>query len=167
MTGQFVRKMKHMNIARSMSGLTAVIALLAGWTLSAQAGFRFVVWGDATDLLEYVVTNSAQIRALSVQPSFNLFLGDLYDTGFSLPAVEALKSAMDGDGRNALSGTMLPIRGNHDLTGGTNATIGWQSYFDMAKRISYGDPAKGVPGIGGSNYTCQAGMDSLTYSFDY
>ena len=141
--------------------------LLSGISARAEVAFRFVAWGDATDLLEFVVTNSAQIRQLPIQPSLNLFIGDLYDTGFSLAAVEALKTAMDGSTGTALSGTMFPVRGNHDITGGTTATTGWQNYFDMAKRVSGGDASKGVPGIGGSNYTFMTGCDSLTYSFDY
>jgi hypothetical protein len=62
---------------------------------------------------------------------------------------------------------MFPVRGNHDVAGGSGATTGWQTYFDVARRVSDGDPLKGVPGIGGSNYTYMAGCDSLTYSFDY
>ncbi len=147
------------------------LALLAEFFFAvgarSETAFRFVVWGDATDLLEYVVTNATQIRQLSVQPSLNLFAGDLYDTGFSLSAVEALKAAMDGDAGPALSGTMFPVRGNHDTTGGATATAGWQAYFDIGRRVSGGDASKGVPGLGGSNYTFMAGCDSLTYSFDY
>ncbi len=134
---------------------------------TAQGAFRFVAWGDATDLLEFVVTNSAQIRQLPVPPAFSLFAGDLYDTGFSVNAAEALRSAMDGVQKNSLSGTLFAVRGNHDITGGTNATTGWQSWFDMRSRVSGGNPKAGVPGIGGSNYTFMAGCDSLTYSFDY
>ena len=126
-----------------------------------------MAWGDATDLLEHVVTNAAQIRQLAIQPSLNLFVGDLYDTGFNLAAVEALKTAMDGDSGPPLSGTMFPVRGNHDIIGGTNARAGWQAYFDVARRVTGGDPAKGVPGIGGSNYAFMAGCESLSYSFDY
>jgi hypothetical protein len=140
---------------------------LSAISLRAEGGFRFLVWGDATDLLPYVVTNAAQIRQLSVPPSFDLFAGDLYDTGFSLAGVEALKSAMDGGSSNGLSGSMFPVRGNHDIIGGATATTGWQSYFDVAERVAGGDPSMGVPGIGGSNYTYLAGCDSLTYSFDY
>ncbi len=147
------------------------IAVALGLLLPAipgqsQSSFRFVVWGDATDLLEYVRTNAAQVRQLSIPPRFHLFAGDLYDTGFNLPAVAAVQSAMDGDQTNALSGIMFPVRGNHDVLG-TDATAGWQSYFDVAKRVAGGDLSKGVPGIGGSNYTSMAGCDSLTYSFDY
>ena len=43
----------------------------------SEERFRFVVWGNATDLLPYVVTNAAQIRQLSVPPNFPLFAGDL------------------------------------------------------------------------------------------
>src|SRR5512137_1779385 len=81
----------------------------------AEAAFRFVVWGDATDLIEHVVTNAAQIRQLSVPPDLNLFAGDLYDTGFSPAAAEALKSSMDSGSGTALSGTLFPVRGNHDI----------------------------------------------------
>jgi hypothetical protein len=144
-----------------------VILFLSPAPVKSESAFRFVVWGDATDLLPYVVTNAAQIRQLDVPPRFSLFVGDLYDTGFSLTAVEALRSAMDGDEINSLSGTLFPVRGNHDIIGGAVATAGWQSYFDVAKRVAGGDASKGVPGIGGSNYTCMAGGDSLTYSFDY
>ncbi len=80
------------------------IALATGIILSVSAvssrpenSFRFVVWGDATDQLQYVVTNAAQIRQLSVPPQFHLFAGDLYDTGFGLLAAAALQNAMDGD----------------------------------------------------------------------
>jgi hypothetical protein len=141
--------------------------LLSAVPSHSENAFRFLVWGDATDLLQYVVTNAAQIRQLSVPPRFHLFAGDLYDTGFSLPAVAALQNAMDGEQTNVLSGIMFPARGNHDIIGGTTATTGWQSYFDVARRVTGGDPAKGVPGIGGSNYAFMAGCDSLTYSFDY
>jgi hypothetical protein len=144
-----------------------VILLLSVIPSLSENAFRFLVWGDATDLLQYVVTNAAQIRQLSVPPQFNLFAGDLYDTGFSLPAVMALRNAMDGEQTNALSGTMFPVRGNHDIIGGTNATTGWQTYFDVARRVAGGDPTKGVPGIGGRNYASMSGCDSLTYSFDY
>jgi hypothetical protein len=144
-----------------------VILLLSSVPSRSESAFRFVVWGDATDLLHYLVTNAAQVRQLSIQPRFNLFAGDLYDTGFSLPEVAALRNAMDGDQTNLLSGTMFPVRGNHDVIGGTDATTGWQSYFDVARRVAGGDPAKGVPGIGGSNYTFMAGCDSFTYSFDW
>jgi hypothetical protein len=131
----------------------------------AEGSFRFLVWGDATDVLEFVVTNAAQIRQLDVQPAFNLFAGDLYDTGFSLESAQALRSAIDGDSNRYLSGTMLPVRGNHDIIGGSNALTGWQAYFDVAKRISGGDPGKGVPGVGGTNYSCL--VDSVSYSFDF
>lgn len=148
--------------------LAACVSLfLSPALVKSESAFRFVVWGDATDLLEYVVTNAAQIRQLNPQPSLNLFAGDLYDTGFSLAAVEALKSSMDGGSDTALSGTLFPVRGNHDITDGATATTGWQTYFDMAKRVSGGDLSKGVPGIGGSNYANMANCDSLTYSFDY
>ena len=83
--------------------------------LRAADAFRFVVWGDATDLLEYVVTNAAQIRQLSVPPKFSLFVGDLYDQGFNLTAVEELRNAMDGGANHGLSGTLFPMRGNHDI----------------------------------------------------
>jgi hypothetical protein len=92
-----------------------VVLFLSPAPAKSESAFRFVVWGDATDLLQYAVTSAAQIRQLSVTPRFNLSVGDLYDTGFSLAAVEALRNAMDGDQTNVLSGTMFPVRGNHDL----------------------------------------------------
>ncbi len=148
-------------------GLSVVTILALSLMPSrSESAFRFVVWGDATDQLQYVVTNAAQIRSLGVPPRFHLFAGDLYDTGFSLPAAAALQNAMDGDQTNSLSGIMFPARGNHDIIG-ANATTGWQAYFDVAKRVAGGDPPKGVPGIGGSNYAFMAGCDSLSYSFDY
>jgi hypothetical protein len=125
---------------------------------SSAAGFRFVVWADATDLLQYVVTNAAQIRQLTVQPAFTLVAGDLYDTGFNVDAAEALRNAVDGDGVNALSGKMFPVRGNHDTIGGTDAVAGWQTYSLASTKVS---------AVGGSNYVCMPGCDSLTYSFDY
>ena len=60
-----------------------------------------------------------------------------------------------------LSGTMLPVRGNHDITGGSNALAGWQTYFDVAKRISGGDPGKGVPGVGGTQLLVPGGRCHL------
>lgn len=160
--------MKRKSSQRAASAALGVLALLASvcWA-GSEASFRFVVWADATDLLQYVVTNAAQIRHLDVPPRFSLFVGDLYDTGFNLDAVAALRDAMDGDQPMSLSGTLFPVRGNHDIIGGDTATTGWQSYFDVAKRVWGGEPAKGVPGIGGSNYTFMAVSDSLTYSFDY
>ena len=152
---------------RQSAGAALALAGVVAFANSAIAGFRVVVWGDATDLLGYVVTNAAQIRQLKPQPSLNLFVGDLYDKGFNLAAAKALKAAMDGDAGNGLSGTMFPVRGNHDTAGGARATTGWQNYFDMGRRVSGGDSSKGIRGIGGSNYTCMAGCDSLTYSFDY
>jgi hypothetical protein len=148
------------------------VLLLIAWVVAvvgarAETAFRFVVWGDATDLLQYVVTNAAQIRQLSVPPQFSLFVGDLYDTGFTLEAVAALQNAMDGDQPNSVSGRMFPVRGNHDIVGGASATAGWQTYFDVAKRVAGGDPAKGVPGIGGRHYAGMPGGDSLNYSFDF
>ena len=160
--------MKDRAIQRTAGAALGVAMLIApSPEARSETSFRFAVWGDATDLLQYVVTNAAQIRELDVAPRFSLFVGDLYDTGFNLDAVAALRGAMDGNQTNGLSGTMFPVRGNHDLIGGASATAGWQSYFDVAKRVSGGDPTKGVPGIGGSNYACPAGCDSLTYSFDY
>lgn len=121
---------------------------------ATAAPFRFVVWGDATDLLEHVRTNAAQINGLRVLPKFNLFAGDLYDTGFSAAAASALQEAMG----NSLSETMFPVRGNHDIIGGADATAGWQAWFDLAERVS---------SLGASNYAWMSGCTNLTYSFDY
>src|SRR5512138_206135 len=102
--------------------VTFMVGFIAAIILAtpAKAGFRFVAWGDATDLLEFVVTNSAQIRQLDVRPAFNIFVGDLYDTGFSPEAVAALNNAMNPPGDTSLSGTLFPVRGNHDILGVTN-----------------------------------------------
>ncbi len=159
-------KSLSMQVVNRLLLAAGIILSVSRTPCRSESGFRFVVWGDATDLLQYVVTNAAQLRQLSVPPKFHLFAGDLYDTGFSLSAAAALQQAMDGEQTNSLSGIMFPVRGNHDIIG-TNATAGWQAYFDVGKRVSRGDPAKGVPGIGGSNYLFMAGCDSLTYSFDF
>jgi hypothetical protein len=143
-------------------GFTALVLLAGhGWS---ETPFRFVVWNDSASGTQYVSAISAQIRQLSVQPSFSIFPGDIYETGYNPADAEALRWAMDGGRSNGLSGTWFPVRGNHDKDGDIP---GWQSYLDIGKRVSGGDSAKGVPGIGGRNYTFMTNCDSLTYSFDY
>ncbi len=138
-----------------------MVALILGLsTTTVSAGFRFVVWGDITDYLDYVTTNAAQIRSLPVQPKLNLLAGDLHRYAFTPELGEAMRTAMDGDavGPSGLFETMFPVRGNHELVGGALGTSNWQAYYAVSNRVEL---------IGGSNYTCMPGYDRLTYSFDY
>lgn len=115
--------------------------------------FRFVSWADTKSAKSTLATLSNQIRALSLQPIFTIYPGDLESSGFTSSGMAAWKDAINGySNNNGMFDITFAVRGNHD----DSNTSGWQNYFNFSGVASR---------VGTSNYK---ELDkNLTYSFDY
>jgi len=114
------------------------------------AGFRFLAWADTKDGLAVLASLSGQAQAFN--PDLTIYPGDLVPGGFSTSTANTWKTALNGNGANAMFDITFATRGNHD----TGADSTWQSYFNLSARAAH---------VGATNYASMT--DSLTYSFDY
>ncbi|OGO16239.1 MAG: hypothetical protein A2Z14_13720 [Chloroflexi bacterium RBG_16_48_8] len=123
----------------------------------AAASFRFISWADTksdTDIL-----SALSDQAVTLNPAFTIYEGDLEDSGFTSSGMAKWKEAMDGQltgasSPNGMFDIVFPVRGNHD---GSN-TSGWQAYFEFSDTANR---------VGATNYTNMPGQEDLTYSFEY
>jgi hypothetical protein len=129
--------------------------------------FRFVSWADTKSARSSLAEISNQIRALSTQPVFTIYPGDLESDGPTCNGLKQWKTAINGNNNNGLFDITFSARGNHDAR--SNRTYNpsncdntvhinwWHYYFD------FGAQAQRISGI--SNY--RELDNNLTYSFDY
>lgn len=130
---------------------------------NAHAAFRFVSWGDTKGGTSILKSLSAQVKALSVQPVFTIYTGDLQSDGFckagtlgcATPTIEDWTAALNGGTNNGTIYKTFIIRGNHDdhLAGSAG---NWANYFNFLNTAAT---------VGARNYTTLS--TNLTYSFDY
>jgi Calcineurin-like phosphoesterase len=140
--------------------LLILLPLVWASQTAAQAPFPFISWGDAQDQGANLPVTSNQ--AVTLNPAFTIFNGDLEDDGFQLAEMNLMVNALNGDSSGSTGNGMFDktflVRGNHDDHQSDSATA-WQDYLVQANRPP-------VPGV--TNY---AGMEAnttyLNYTFDY
>jgi hypothetical protein len=117
---------------------------------AAQASFRFISWADTKDSTSVLTSLSNQ--AVSLNPDFAIYPGDLCNSGFTQSCMEIWKNALNGGLNNGMFAKTFSVRGNHD--GGD--TAGWQAYYNFGATAA---------AVGATHYAELA--ESLTYSFDF
>lgn len=125
--------------------------------IESYSQYSFISWADTKTGTFSLASLSSQILALTTQPAFTIYEGDVQDDGVDLSNIDIWSNAFDGNSNNGIYNKTFLVRGNHDAVL-DNSVINWQSFFDMSS-ISQT--------VGAKNYSFMPEQEDLTYSFDF
>ncbi len=125
---------------------------------NTSAYFRFVAWGDTKSGTSVLARLSNQIKAMSTQPVFTLYGGDLISSGSTIDLYQTWGNYLNGSSNNGMLNKTFAVRGNHD----SSAAAAFAQYFQFGPES---DTTSISAKVGATHYS--ALTTDLTYSFDY